>query len=257
MAPELDGALDVIAELDDHGVVVCAGHSAADWSDLDRAIEAGLRGAWRTGRWHAGVFRTTNDDDILFISAGELTNQGFFANVGQTRRDGVELSVSGDAGDRLSWFVDYTHLDATFREDFAVASPNNPAAVNGEIEVESGDRLPLIPDRLFKAGLELALSSKLTLGGDVLASAGAHYRGDEGNLLDEYGGYAVLNLRAEYRLNERTHLFVNVDNALDEDYESFGVLGDAEGVLGASFDDPRFQGPGAPRAAWIGVRIDL
>ncbi len=75
------------------------------------------------------MFRTTNDDDIVFISAGELTNQGFFDNVGETRRDGLELNLSGDASERLSWFFDYTWLDATFREDFEVASANNPEAV--------------------------------------------------------------------------------------------------------------------------------
>ena len=33
--------------------------------------------------------------------------------------------------------LDYTYLDATFREDFAVASANHPGAVDGEIEVEA------------------------------------------------------------------------------------------------------------------------
>ncbi|HET7609968.1 MAG TPA: TonB-dependent receptor, partial [Gammaproteobacteria bacterium] len=50
-----------------------------------RTLEAGFRGDLKGGSWHAGVFRTTNDDDILFISAGALTNQGFFDNVGETR----------------------------------------------------------------------------------------------------------------------------------------------------------------------------
>ena len=66
-----------------------------------------------------------------------------------------------------------------------------------------------------------------------------------------------LSVRAEYRLGERTSLFVNVDNVLDEEYETFGLFGEAEDVLGDDFDDPRFVGPGAPRAAWIGVRVAL
>ena len=111
---------------------------------------------WSDGRWHAGVFRTTNDDDILFISAGALTNQGLLR---QRRRDAprrLRSSISaGAAGERLTWSLDYTYLDATFREDFAVASPNHPEAVDGEIEVESGDRLPLIPEQLLKAGLRI------------------------------------------------------------------------------------------------------
>jgi outer membrane receptor protein involved in Fe transport len=222
-----------------------------------KTYEGGLRGRWASGRWHAGVFRTTNDDDILFVSAGELTNQGFFANVGSTRRDGVELNLDGAVGERLTWSLDYTYLDATFREDFAVTSPNNPGAVNGEIEVEISDRLPLVPQQLLKAGLRFEATDRLTVGGNLVASGGFHFRGDEANLLAKTDGYAVLSLRAEYRLGEHARVFANLDNVLDEQYETFGVLGEATDVLGADFDDPRFLGPGAPRAAWIGVRVSF
>ena len=30
-----------------------------------RTLEAGLRGSWQYGRWHAGLFRTENEDDIV------------------------------------------------------------------------------------------------------------------------------------------------------------------------------------------------
>jgi outer membrane receptor protein involved in Fe transport len=222
-----------------------------------KTFEGGLRGRWNGGRWHAGVFRTTNDDDILFISAGALTNEGFFDNVGETRRDGFEANFLGSAGERLTWSLDYTYLDATFRETFAVASPNHPEAVGGEIEVESGDRLPLIPSQLLKAGLRIAVTDALTLGVDVLNSSGAHFRGDEGNLLEEQGGYTVVNLRAEYRFGERASVFASIDNLLDEEYETFGVFGEADEVLGDEFEEPFFVGPGAPLAAWIGVRVEF
>lgn len=221
-----------------------------------KTFEAGLRGTLGSdGRWHAGVFRTTNEDDILFISAGALTNQGFFDNVGETRRDGFEANLAGRAGERLSWSVDYTYLDATFRDDFTVASVNHPLAVDGEIEVEAGDRLPLIPEQLLKAGLRIAVTDTFTIGADVLNSSGSYFRGDEGNLFEELDGYTVVNLRAELRIGARTRLFANIDNLFDEEYETFGLFGEADEVLGDDFDDPSFVGPGAPRAAWIGVRV--
>ena len=222
-----------------------------------KTFELGVRGAFGWGRWHAGVFRTANDDDILFISAGALTNQGFFDNVGETRRDGIELNFAGAAGERLAWSVDYTYLDATFNEHFVVASVNHPEAIGGEIEVERGDRLPLTPEQLLKAGLRFAMTNDFTLGADVYASSGAYFRGDEGNLLDELDGYALVSVRAEYRLGERAHLVASIDNLLDEEYETFGVLGDADDVLGDDFEEPYFVGPGAPRAAWIGVRVEF
>jgi len=223
-----------------------------------KTLEAGVRGEWNGGgRWHAGVFRTTNDDDILFISAGALTNQGFFDNVGETRRDGFEANLAGTAGERLTWSLDYTYLDATFREDFTVMSANHPEAVDGEIEVEVGDRLPLIPEQLLKAGVRFAATDALTLGADVQASSGAFFRGDEGNLLDELDGYSLLNVRAEYRFGDRASVFASIDNLLDEEYATFGLFGQADEVLGGEFDEPYFVGPGAPRAAWIGFRIEL
>jgi outer membrane receptor protein involved in Fe transport len=222
-----------------------------------KTFEAGVRGTLGSGRWHAGLFHTTSDDDILFISAGALTNQGFFDNVGETRRQGIELNLSGDAGDKVAWSVDYTQLEATFRESFSVPSPNNPEATDGEIAVEPGDRLPLIPERLLKAGLRFAPSERLTLGLDAIHAAGAHFRGDEGNLAEKLDDYTLLNARMEWRLGEHTSLVLNVDNLLDEEYATFGLFGEADEVLGDDFDDPSFLGPGAPRAAWAGVRVQF
>ena len=58
--------------------------------------EAGLKGRlndlWSgTLDWNAGYYHTVNNDDILFITSGNLTNTGFFSNVGTTRRQGIEL----------------------------------------------------------------------------------------------------------------------------------------------------------------------
>jgi outer membrane receptor protein involved in Fe transport len=222
-----------------------------------QTFEAGVRGALRSGSWHAGVFRSTNDDDIVFISAGELTNQGFFDNVGETRRDGVELNVGGTAGERFAWSVDYTHLDATFREDFTVASVNHPEADDGEIEVESGDRLPLVPENLLKAALSFAVNDDFTLGAELRATSQQFVRGDEGNLAEALDGYAVLSLRAQYRFSDNAQLFANLDNVLDQEYATFGLFGEADDVLGDGFDEPLFVGPGAPMALFFGVRVDF
>jgi outer membrane receptor protein involved in Fe transport len=218
-------------------------------------IEAGLRGRFGRASWHAGIFRTMNDDDILFVSAGALTNEGFFDNVGRTRRDGVEFNVDGGAGDNVSWFANYTYLDAAFRSDLSVPSPNNPAAIDGEVQVAAGDRLPLIPTQLLKAGIRVALGPKLTIGSDLYASSDFHMRGDEGNQADRVGGYAVLNLRGEYVLSDHVRVFLNVDNVLDSEYETFGLFGEPHEVLGDAFEDSRFFSPAAPRAAWLGVRV--
>jgi outer membrane receptor protein involved in Fe transport len=220
-------------------------------------FEAGLRGSAGFGNWHAGVFRTTNEDDILFISAGALTNEGFFDNVGETRREGIELELNGESDAGVGWFMAYTWLDATFRESLAFPSPNNPAAVDGEVVVGPGDRLPLIPKQMLKGGLSARIGERLTIGGEVLAGGDFHMRGDEGNDLPRIGDYAVLNLRGAIAISDTLSLFLNIDNVLDSEYETFGLFGEADEVLGDEFEDSRFFSPAAPRAAWLGVRLEF
>jgi outer membrane receptor protein involved in Fe transport len=157
----------------------------------------------------------------------------------------------------LTWFANYTYLDATFREHLVMPSPNNPAAVEGEVSVTPGDRLPLVPSALLKTGLSLDLNPKLTVGGELLATSSLNFRGDEGNAADKVEGHTLLNLRGEYRIGDKASVLLNVNNVLDTDYETFGLFGEADEVLGDAFEDSRFLSPGAPRAAWVGVSIEF
>jgi len=67
--------------------------------------------------------------------------------------------------------------------------------------------------------------------------------------------YMVINARLEYRLNEGTIFFLAMNNLLDEEYETFGLFGEPSEVLGENFKNNRFLSPGAPRAAWLGLRM--
>ncbi|PVV20876.1 MAG: TonB-dependent receptor [gamma proteobacterium symbiont of Ctena orbiculata] len=216
--------------------------------------EAGLRGSIPGMNWHVGLFQTTNEDDILFISAGALTNEGYFDNVGETRRQGLELSLNGRLVDnRLDWFLSYTRLKATFEENLNIASPNNPFAVDGELAVESGDRLPGLPENLLKAGVTYQMTPKFSLGVDLQYSSDVVLRGDEANLDDEIDGYSLVNLRGEYQASDNLKLFAKVDNLFDREYETFGLYGEADEVLGDDYENPRFLSPGSPRAFWAGL----
>lgn len=225
---------------------------------IARTFEAGARGVWRDMRWHAGLFRADNRDDILFISAGALTNRGYFDNVGETRRQGIELNFEGSLLEgRLAWFARYTQLQAQFRDSFMVSSPNNPSAIDAEIPVSSGDSIPGVPERLLGAGVTLALTRGLTVSVDVKYQSSQFLRGDEGNLNAPLSGYTVVNAGMEWRISPTLTAFAQVDNLFDADYATFGLYGAAEEVLGDGFDDPRFVSPAAPLSAWIGVRWTL
>lgn len=95
-----------------------------------------------------------------------------------------------------------------------------------------------------------------SIGADVVVRSGIYYRGDEANLLDKTDGYTILNLRGEYLIGDQVTIFARINNVFDEDYETFGLLGEPEEVF-PEFDNPRFLGAGPPLGAWLGVRVKL
>src|SRR5262249_45115549 len=192
-----------------------------------RDVEAGMRGeieAQFLGRidWHLGGFNTITSQDILFQTTGGATgNQGFFANVADTTRRGAELGLSGVVK-RMSWFRNYTYLDATFGSTFRVLSPHHPRAIdfNGDgvpdgVIVHPGDRIPGLPPHNLKVSTDYAATSKLHVGAELLFNGNQYLRGDEANLLQPLNAYAVVGLRGEYRLSSHFTMFARIENLFD------------------------------------------
>jgi len=236
---------------------------------VSRTIEVGARGnlpsSWLNDitslNWSLGIFRAENEDDILFVSAGPGLGTGFFRNVGDTRRQGVEIGVGGDAG-WANWYVNYSFIESTFQETFVVTSENHPNAVNDQITVGVGDHIPGIPQHNFGIGFDFEILDGWRIGPSLITKSGVYFRGDEANLLEKTDGYAVVNLNTSYRLGERVEIFGRVENLLNTDYETFGVLGETGDEvpiteLPGGVTNPRFLSPGQPFAAFIGVRIRL
>ena len=220
-----------------------------------RTWEGGIRGRTGATHWAASIFHTSNSDDIIFISSGALTNEGYFANVGDTRRRGIELDAFGSLRP-LRWAAAYTYVSGQFDTPLTVSSPNHPEAADGEIDVPSGSFLPGIPRHNVKAQIT-ATVGRTSLGATLTYTSSQFLRGDEGNLLEPIGGSALVNLMAGVRLQRRVHLVGRVTNLFNREYATFGLLGDADDVLGDDFDSARFVSPGAPRAAWIGIELSL
>lgn len=224
---------------------------------VTKSIEAGVRGTIGGIRYQAGVFTATNTDDILFQTTGRST--GLFANVDKTQRRGFESLLRGN-NDKLDWYASYSFVSATFEDEFMVLSPNHPNANDdGELQVQNGDRLPGLPEHIFKLGSDYQLNEKLSLGMEVIYNSDQVIRGDESNDLDTVDGYALVNFRANYAFSSNFSVFARITNAFDTDYENFGLLGESpDEVLPSLADDrPLFLGVGAPRGAWLGLRYSF
>ena len=137
-----------------------------------------------------------------------------------------------------------------------LSSPNHPDAEDGEIAVPAGTRIPGVPQHNFKLNLSSTIG-RLSIGGNLLVESGQSLRGDEANLLPAVEGFSVVNLNASYTLARHVALTAWVANVFDSEYSTFGLLGEASGVLGEEYDDPRFLSPGAPRAAWVGLQFSF
>ena len=210
-------------------------------------------------KWNLGYFHTINNSDIIFNRSGGITNQGYFSNVGQTRRQGVEAGTTVNYPQLFSpiddWHfaTNYSYLNAQFLDGFDTQDPLNNhqiAAVTG------GDRIPGIPEHIYKVTIGVDLWKKVSWGFDGLYSGDKYFRGDEANNNPQLSGYWVFNTTTEYKVTKNFAVFGKLNNIFDTRYNTFGVYGDATSVL-PGYDDGRFVSPGAPRAGWIGVRLTM
>ncbi len=229
---------------------------------ISKTFEAGMRG--RIGAattWSAAAYRTTLTDDIQFISS-PASAQGYFRNVGDTRRQGIELAGRTRFGP-LGVGLSYSYVDATYRSSWTEHSPANSAAdANGNVAVKPGDHIPGIPAHTVKLRLDYAATPRWDIGANVTWRSGVYARGDENNqdVNGRISGYVLVDLDMRYRITKRFEVFASVTNLFDKRYASFGVLGQNffngpnHTFDGANPVNEQFVGPGAPRGAWVGVR---
>jgi outer membrane receptor protein involved in Fe transport len=148
--------------------------------------------------------------------------------------------------------------------------------------VTPGKRLPILPDRLFKAFAQARLADGWTLGAEWLAVGSSYARGNENNLHQPDGniylgsgrnpGYGLLNATLSWDFAPAWTLSAKINNLLDKRYSTGAVLGatpfNASGGLDArqmgsyvEGDGSRsyvvrqttFQAPGAPRQGFVSL----
>jgi outer membrane receptor protein involved in Fe transport len=244
---------------------------------IARTAELGARGAVGDQAlvWSADAFRTVNSDDIQFVATA--SNSGYFKNVGSTRRQGLDLALSGRRSG-WHWQLIYSLIDATFQSSFTVnAASNSSADAAGNILVHPGDRIPLIPRHTGRLILEYALGERWHVGGNLVAASGSYLHGNENNA-NQAGaanaagspvqgsgwirGYAVVNLQATFHVSDHVEVFAGLANLFDRQYATAGFLTRNAFEPGGSFianpanwSNEDFLSPAQPLAIWAGARL--
>jgi iron complex outermembrane recepter protein len=260
---------------------------------VSTSYEVGGRGSLRQSvDWNLSAYQTDLVDDILFVSVG-IANLGVFDTFGRTRRRGVEVGLKGER-EGFNWFVNYSHVDATFQTEAAIINLSNSSSrkqqgLSNVFFVEPGDRIPGVPQHSFRAGVGLDVTPRLNLSLQMVGQASSFVRVNENNEHQPGGtdadgtlrnrpyigrgeleSFAVFNFDGSYQFTEQLSAFAQIDNLFDTDYQTAGQLGlnafsnqgsqfgarDASGFSNNSNDwtHSTFVGPGAPRAIWVGLR---
>lgn len=218
--------------------------------------DIGLRGTiGENMQWNLGAYQTDLRNDIYFIAIGS-PGQGFFDNVGRTRRRGLEAGLSGRK-DKLRFSVNYALTEATFQDTFDIPSDANSSSNNvsgvGSITVTPGSRMPGVPLQNLNASVNYDLTEKWTVGLSMVAHSDSYLRGNENNQHQQgiaqarnvivpgvgptvvyrqpttnpgkVDGYATFNFQTSYRFNKEWTATMMVNNLFDKEYFSAGRLG--------------------------------
>jgi iron complex outermembrane receptor protein len=223
--------------------------------------EVGLRGHFDIADgqfdWTLGGYRALNTDDILNVSSPIIIGHGFFQNVGDTLRQGIEANAAYKR-DRWKVYANFTSVDATFRNSLTLSSPDNPFAdTNGNIFVVPGDHLPGIPDFRFKLGGEYQISDPWKFGADLNVFGSQWIVGDESNQNPKVPAYWVVNLHSSYKLSDNVEVFGVVQNLFNQHYYTLGTFAPISSVPFLNLTDSRSFLPGIPFAAYVGVKGTL
>lgn len=200
-----------------------------------RNYELGLRG--RTGAldYSAAVFHSRTEDEL--VVAASQGGRSIYANAETSRRQGLELAVSGELAPDWSFATAYTFLDAEYVDDFSTA---------GDLVIEGGRDIPGLA-RHFAWG---------QLRWSPVADTGVMFEGrfsdrvwvDDGNT-ESAPAYASFDLAAERRfqwagLDWRGYARVN--NIFDRDIIGSVIVNEGNG---------RFYEPAPGRNWMLGLSV--
>jgi iron complex outermembrane recepter protein len=206
---------------------------AARSNNYELGAKTRLAGGLRAS---AALFSTYTYDDIVVRS--NFGGRSGYANVGRTRRDGVEAELEAHPADGLTLATSASLIDARFDTSFLTCAAAPCGTPN--LLVASGNKLPSVPAR--------------TLWAEVKYDAGWGAASLEGHVQsrlfvndlnsDAAGGAGVLDAVIEHTGSWgplRPHVFARVDNLTDRRYVGSVIVNETTG----HFFEP------APTRTWL------
>ena len=197
--------------------------------------EAGVRGRTDQFSWDVAVYRAELENELqTFIVNSELGIPAATFNAGPTVHQGIEAGFDWRFAPGWRLRQTWTYSDFDFEGD----------------KVYGDNDLPLVPPHLYRAELRYDHPAGWFVAPSVEWTPSDVWV-DYMNTL-KAPGYTIVNLGLGYTLDERTSLFVDARNLLDERYVSnFSAVTDAGKASTAVF------WPGEGVSAFVGLRFAL
>jgi iron complex outermembrane receptor protein len=232
-------------------------------------VEAGFRYATSSLALEGSAYHTDVRNDIFLTPFGEDepeggTIDGFFVNLDETRRIGVELGAAYRFAGEHSAYLNYAYTRATFQspaEIFSIRSLEgegeepviNPFPTGND--VVAGDRLPLVPNHLIKGGATARIGPHFYVGIDARYTGKQYLRGDEANVTAPLDDYIVTDARVGVEF-DRWEVSGVVTNLFQNRYAVFGTFNVNQGnPAGPTVE--RFLSPGSERMFRLIVRTSV
>ena len=176
-------------------------------------------------------------------ATGEVANMpatGATVGLGETRREGIDFQVSGQASDKLDLWLSHSVQQAEVVRAFAASGVSL-----------AGKEVFSTPRYIFNAGLAYRASDRLRVG--LQGRAQGDYFIDSRNEQGKFGGFGVVDANLRYSMSKRTSIDFQVKNLTNHRYE-YAWYDDAYWPAGSA--QPMFSAaPG--RAAYLSLNIKL
>ena len=204
--------------------------------------EVGVKTHLRAGlRASIALFSTFTSDDIVVRS--NFGGRSGYANVGRTRRDGIEAELEAHPTDGWTLAASASLINARFESSFLTCSA--APCVTPTLLVASGNKLPSVPARTLWAQVKYhGVWADASLEGHVQSRL---YANDLNS--DEAGGAGVLDATLAHAGSWgplRPRLFARVDNLANRRYVGSVIVNET---------NSRFFEP-APTRTWL-LGVDL
>ena len=228
-----------------------------------KTLEGGVSGkVSEDTSWNMSIYHATNHNDILFVYANASNGMGYFTNVEETTRQGLDVGIKTKF-DKLNLNINYGFVAAQYGSSFSLVNEVNSSASSDAIQVTKGDYLPNIPQHHLKIRADFEIKPRWNIGGSLTAFTKSYMMGNEnqqhnasGGLQGEIPGYAIVNLDSQYSFRKDWNIHAKFINIFDQKYSTGGRLAETRVQTDRSFGDERNVAsliPGAPRAGWIGL----